>query len=45
LKENLESITFTIEPEDLKKIDQLDKTLRIYDPSIRGTLDEMPIFN
>ena len=45
LKENIESITFTIEPEDLKKIDQLDKTLRIYDPSIRGTLDEMPIFN
>ena len=45
LKENIESITFTIEPEDLKKIDQLDRTLRIYDPSIRGTLDEIPIFN
>lgn len=45
LKENMEATGFTIEGEDLKKIDGLDRTLRLYDPNTRGQFGGIPIFS
>ena len=45
LKENMDSIGFTMTPEDLKKIDELDKKIRIYDPKVKGLFARIPIFD
>ncbi len=44
LRENMESLTFSIDPEDLKKIDALDKKERIYDICVRKQYGGVPIF-
>lgn len=45
LKENIDSAGFTIDAEDLKKIDQLDKKLRLYDPNLTNLSGGIPIFS
>lgn len=45
VKENMGSLGFTIDAEDLKKIDQLDRTLRLYDPNVRDEFGAVPIFS
>eukprot|EP00826_Nyctotherus_ovalis_P066008 TRINITY_DN972_c0_g4_i1.p1 TRINITY_DN972_c0_g4~~TRINITY_DN972_c0_g4_i1.p1 ORF type:complete len:291 (-),score=60.07 TRINITY_DN972_c0_g4_i1:132-1004(-) len=45
LKENMEAKEFSIEGEDMKKIDELDRTLRLYDPNTRGEFGGIPIFS
>ena len=45
LKENMESMNFTIENDDLKKIDELDKNTRIYDLVVRNEFGAIPIFD
>jgi len=45
LKENIEALGFIIEPEDLKKIDELDKNQRIYLPSVEFGMGGIPIFD
>eukprot|EP00826_Nyctotherus_ovalis_P057758 TRINITY_DN7904_c0_g2_i4.p1 TRINITY_DN7904_c0_g2~~TRINITY_DN7904_c0_g2_i4.p1 ORF type:complete len:292 (+),score=86.39 TRINITY_DN7904_c0_g2_i4:107-982(+) len=45
LKENMESINFIIDPEDLKKIDALDRKSRLYLSSVDMLMEGVPIFD
>jgi len=44
LKENMDAMNFTLEKDDLLKIDTLDKKIRIHDPNIKKQYGGIPIF-